>query len=256
LKGIAVRMGAGSSVTIPAVCEKNQFNLSASRYLDSRLCIRVLRCFLLLPLISFACAAQSITLGVIGGGRVTDDVSCCATPESKRYVLGAAVELGLPLNLAVEFDALYNRQGYQIPFSNVGNSGLQTERANDWQFPILLKYKLVVPIARPFFEIGFAPRTISGTITNTGVSVNDATGQQTPFSNSMGTNWSSSVGVVAGGGVQFGLGRLRVSPELRYTYWPNTSINVTFSNGPSFQSNQQQFDLLVSIGWRIIGDGK
>lgn len=121
---------------------------------------------------------------------------------------------------------------------------------------ILLKYKLAVPMAKLFFEIGFAPRTISGTITNTGVSINGTTGQQTPFSNSMGTNWTSSVGVVAGGGVQFGLGRLRVLPELRYTYWPNTSINMTFSNGPSFHSNQQQFDLLVKIGWRIIGGGK
>jgi hypothetical protein len=230
--------------------------LSESQFLDSRLYIRGLRCLLLLPLISFACAAQSLTLGVIGGGRITDDVSCCATPESKRYLVGPTIELGLPLNLAVEVDALYNRQGYQIPFSNVGNSGLQTERANDWQFPILLKYKVAVPTARPFFEVGFAPRTISGTITNAGVSVNATTGQQTPFSNSAPTSWSSSVGVVAGGGVQFGLGRLRVSTELRYTYWPNTSINVTFSNGPSFQSNQQQFDVLASIGWRVIGGGK
>jgi hypothetical protein len=102
----------------------------------------------------------------------------------------------------------------------VGGSGLQTERANDWQFPILLKYKLGVPSDKPFFEIGFALRCISGTITNTGVSVNVKAGHKTPFSTSMETNWSSSVGVVAGGGVQLGFGRLRVSPELRYTYCP------------------------------------
>jgi hypothetical protein len=256
LKGIAARMSAPSLVEIRGLLPKKRepINLPASCR-DSRLDL-ALRCVLPIPLFCCACAAQSITLGVTGGGRVTDDVSCCATPESRRYVLGPTVELGLPLNLSVEFDVLYNRQGYQIPFSNVGNSGLQTERENDWQFPILLKYNLAVPMARPFFEIGFAPRTISGTITNTGVSVNGTTGQQTPFTNTMATNWTSSVGVVAGGGVQLGFGRLRVSPELRYTYWPNTSINVTFSNGPSFQSNQQQFDVLVNIGWQMIGGRK
>jgi hypothetical protein len=237
------------------VRKQHHIKLSEAHSVYSSLHVRGLRYFLMISLTCCACAAQSITVGVIGGGRVTDDVTCCATSESRQYILGPAVEFGLPFSLAVEFDALYHREGYQIPFNNVGGSGLQTERANDWQFPIMLKYKLPVPSARPFFEIGFAPRTISGTITNTGVSVNDTTGQQTPFRNSMATSWSSSVGVVAGGGVQFGFGRLRVSPELRYTYWPNTSINVTFANGPSFQSNQKQFDVLVNIGWRLSGGG-
>ena len=96
-----------------------------------------------------------------------------------------------------------------------------------------------------------APRSISGTISESGVNVNLLTGQQTPFSGNSQTAWSNSVGVVTGAGVQLGVGRLRVSPEARYTHWTSTPINGTFSDGPSYYSTQEQVDILIGIGWRI-----
>jgi hypothetical protein len=57
--------------------------------------------------------------------------------------------------------------------------------------------------------------------------------------------------VGAGGGVQFGVGRLRVSPEVRYTHWTSTPINGFFSDGPSYSSTQEQVDVLIGIGWKI-----
>jgi hypothetical protein len=174
-----------------------------------------------------------------------------ATPESKRYVVGPAAELGLPLGLAVEVDALYHRNGYLIGFGNFAGSVIESERSNSWEFPLLLKYKLPVPMVKPFVEVGVAPRTISGTISDTGFSVDFTTGQRTPFSRSSKTDWSGSVGVVVGGGVQFQVGRLRLSPQVRYTHWTSTPINVSFGDGPTYYSTQEQADVLIGIGWRV-----
>jgi Outer membrane protein beta-barrel domain len=210
-----------------------------------------MRHLFLLSLTCCACVGQSLSVGVTGGVRPTDDVTSSATPESRRYVVGPMIELGLPLGFAVEVDALYHRNGYLIANGNFTGSVIESERANSWEFPILLKYKLPLPGVQPFVEVGLAPRTISGTISESGVNVNLLTGQQTPFSGSSKTNWSNSVGVVTGVGVQFGVGRLRVAPEARYMHWTSTPISGTFSDGPSYYSTQEQVDILIGIGWKI-----
>jgi hypothetical protein len=210
-----------------------------------------MRHFLILSLTCCACAGQSLFIGVTGGGRPTDDVTSSATPESRRYAAGPTIEVGLPFGFAVEFDALYHRNGYLIGYSNFAGSVIESERANSWEFPILLKYKLPVSKVKPFVEVGLAPRSISGTISESGVNVNILTGQVTPFSGSLKTDWSNSLGVVTGGGVQFGVGRLRVSPEVRYTHWTSTPINGSFGDGPSYSSTQEQVDVLIGIGWKV-----
>ena len=60
--------------------------------------------FLLLTFPSFS---QSIAIGVKGGIRATNDVEGSGTSESKRYLVGPAVEVILPFRIAVEVDALY-----------------------------------------------------------------------------------------------------------------------------------------------------
>lgn len=195
---------------------------------------------------------------------MTDDVTFAATPESRRYVLGPMVELGLPLGFAVEIDALYHRQGYLIPnlssLSGISEdqtlpiislSAAESERANSWEFPILLKYKLPIAKVKPFLEVGIAPRTISGTIVMSGETLNIETGQAMPYINTSKTDWSASVGIVAGGGIQFALGPLRLAPEVRYTHWTTTPINVSFGDGPSFASSQEQIDVLIGVFWKI-----
>jgi hypothetical protein len=67
-----------------------------------------------------------------------------ATSESKRYVVGPEVEVGLPLGLGVEVDALYRREGYSSLFSNFAGSNYSQERANSWEFPMLLTIQIRV----------------------------------------------------------------------------------------------------------------
>jgi outer membrane receptor protein involved in Fe transport len=183
-----------------------------------------------------------ISVGVVGGARITDDLTGeGATSVSKHYVVGPALDIGLPLGFGVEVDALYRREGFQSSFSNPYYSVSSEERANSWEFPLLLKYRLPVPLVKPFAEVGYAPRVIDGSITNNSGSAPSTTGE----------HWPDSQGLVVGGGVQLAIGRLRLSPGVRYTHWNNTPITGVYSNGPSFESTQNQADILVGIEWKI-----
>lgn len=210
-----------------------------------------MRSFSLLVLLAGSWSiAQSLTVGVAGGGRLTDDVINSTTPESKRYVVGPMIELGLPWNFGVEFDALYHPYRYQVSYGGGAAGITDTERANSWEFPILLRYTIPVRRIRPFAEAGIAPRTISGSINSSGYFLN-STGTISNFNGSGPTNWPASVGVVVGGGVRFNVGRLSFSPEVRYTHWTTTPVIDGGNNGPTAYSNQEQFDILVGVGWMI-----
>jgi len=193
-----------------------------------------------------ACYGQPVTLGVVGGGRLTDDLAGNATSESKRYAVGPEVELALPFGLAVEVDGIYRREGFSSTVAIPDIATTENDRANSWEFPILLKYKTSFPLVKPFVEAGYAPRFLSGTLETVHCG-NIAPGCEPPVQT--GTNWKTSHGLVVGGGVQVGLGRLRLSPEVRYTRWSNAAIDVTQLF--SFHSTQNQLDALVGIGWKI-----
>ena len=54
-------------------------------------------------LTSCVCLGRTISVGAIGGARVTDDLTGAgATSVSKRYVVGPALDIGLPLGLGVD----------------------------------------------------------------------------------------------------------------------------------------------------------
>ena len=198
------------------------------------------------------CAAQSFTLGVKGGITATDDITGNATSESKRYIAGPMVELGLPFGFGIEFDALYSREGYRTSFSNFAGTFNSRERSNSWELPLLLKYRLALPLAKPFVEAGYATREYSsGQFDSSGFLVDLSTGLRS-FQQSSGTsNFDASHGFIAGGGVQAGVGRLRLSPELRYTRWTSTPINAPLSQGAAYQSTQNQVEVLVGLGWKL-----
>lgn len=201
------------------------------------------------------CFGQSISVGVKGGVRATGDIgsnNLSAISESKRYIVGPMLEVGLPFGIGVEADALYRRNGYRTDRANFAGGFSGRERANSWEFPLLLKYKLPIPLVKPYVAGGVAARTMSGFIDSTGYAIDFLTGKRT-FSSSghADAKLSNSVGFVAGGGVQFGLGKLRISPEVRYTYWNNTPVNEQGSQGYGFQSSQNQVDVLVGVTWKV-----
>jgi hypothetical protein len=202
-----------------------------------------------------ACFGQSFSIGVIGGVRGTDDLTGPgATSASKRYVVGPALDIGLPLGFGLEADALYRREGYQSFFSTAPYTVLNAysifsdERANSWEFPVLIKYRLPFLALRPFLELGYAHRVIHGSINVNFVCCYPVPGStQTTAS----TQYPGSDGIVTGGGVQFGIGRLRLSPVVRYTRWTTSPISQPNPAFPTWQSAQNQVDVLLSIVWKI-----
>jgi hypothetical protein len=204
------------------------------------------------------CIAQSLSVGVIGGLRTTDDISgAIMSIESRPYVVGPAIEVGLPLRLAVEFDALYRREGYRTFSLGICSfiCEVDRERSNSWEFPLLLKYKLPVKAIGPYLEVGYAHRVMSGFIDASGLMLRnqqDVTSGVIPFQAHSSVNWDSSNGFVAGGGLQFDLGPFHIAPGVRYTKWGNGG---PFNDGVSrneFESNRDQFDVILGLSWTFL----
>lgn len=172
-----------------------------------------------------ACFGQSVSMGGIGGGMVSNDLGGqWLKSVSKRYVIGPQLDIGLPLGFGIEVDALYRHQGYQTTF----RLAYPEQYATSWEFPFLLKKSLPFPVVKPFAEAGWAPRALQ-------------------------SNWSSTVthGFVIGGGVEFGIGRLRLAPAVRYTRWNDTPILLVIPDGPSPQLTANQVDVLLGISWKL-----
>jgi hypothetical protein len=174
------------------------------------------------------CFAQSVSIGLIGGGMVSNDLgNPWLSSVSPRYAIGPQVDIGLPLGFGVEVDALYRHEGYNLP-QFPAYSELY---ATSWEFPLLLKKSLPFPVVKPFVEAGYAPRRLEGT--------------------SYYTSATTSQGLVIGGGVQVGIGRLRLEPAVRYTHWNNSPALLVIADGPSPQLSSNQVDLLLGISWKL-----
>ena len=106
-----------------------------------------------------ATLAQPFTFGVKGGLPVTGFLSVTqsrgpltAISTTNRYIVGPTLELRLPANLSVEFDALFRHFRYQTTISLIGSFERTTAASNAWEFPLLLKYKLPHKVVRPYID--------------------------------------------------------------------------------------------------------
>lgn len=161
------------------------------------------------------------------------------------------IEIGLPHGFAIEFDALYHRQGFFYTFAHDTQYSATRERDNSWEFPLLLKYKLRLPGLHPFVEAGVESRTMSGRYVEA-YEIALTPPALSPSGPSLPLSYSPSVGFVAGGGLQFNLGRLRLAPQVRYTRWAEAPVGgLYYSLYSTYSSNQNQFDVLVGIGWKV-----
>jgi len=190
--------------------------------------------------------AQPISFGVKAGVPLTDFIdtvsnnpSFSAFTNSKQFILGPMIELHLPWGFAIEGDVLYRHFDYHaLPsLPDIGSYGAST---NDWEFPILLKYRFAArgPV-RPYVGLGVAFDTLQG-VTNLGTLGNIAgTEPSTPTEEKN----SGTEGVVLEGGLDFHFLFLHIAPELRYTRWTSQHFNL-----PNvLSSNQNQAEFLVGL---------
>jgi hypothetical protein len=127
--------------------------------------------------------------------------------NTHRYTVGPTVEFHFPWRLSLEVDALYSRLGYDHAESN---GAYTTTRANSWQFPVLGKFEILPGPIRPFVDAGASFRNISGIERIRSLVTSD---------NAPEFNKRNDIGATAGFGIAFKFGRMRISPEFRYTHW-------------------------------------
>ncbi|HUE23366.1 MAG TPA: outer membrane beta-barrel protein [Bryobacteraceae bacterium] len=191
--------------------------------------------------------AQPFSAGIKAGIPLTDFLDATNnglfqySAPTQRYIIGGVAELRLPAGFGVEFDALYRHLEYSgsgglVTFSTVSASG------SNWEFPLLLKYRFHVPVARPYVDAGVAWDTITGlkeTINEVGLA---------PVSSSASElQKNTTMGFVVGAGVDIHAIFLHISPEIRYTRWGSAQINATLDTIGLLHSNLNQGEFLVGF---------
>ena len=151
--------------------------------------------------------------------------------DSRRYIVGPSAEVRLPRGFAVEVDALYQRVGTNFTYGSIlsgtnfvplypyAASGVSRATGNVWQFPLAGKYYLNRSSKfQPFVGLGPELRTTGWHTDNRSVIVS---GQSVaPITSLSSTDSrSNSLGAVALIGMRFQVGRLKFSPQFRFTRW-------------------------------------
>ena len=181
-----------------------------------------------------------LSIGVKGGVGITDAISdktflgvdtlTHVFSSSKDYVVGPMIELRLPWHLGIELDALYR----PLHLTNTtriavgqGTTITLNGTANSWEFPVLAKYRFLGGPVKPYIEAGPSFRAVRRF--------------------TLGNPTLSNAGFTAGGGIELGLLRLKVAPELRYTRWASDSNPGAVFATPVSNVNQAEF--LVGISF-------
>ena len=162
-----------------------------------------------------AASGQHLAVGVKGGVPLLDAFEQTTslpffqhyTFNTKRYTVGPAVDVSLPLKLRFEADALYTRLDYDSTVMGVDSFTRSATRANSWQFPMLLKKEIPVERVQPFGDIGYALRHVSGTSHIAITSAGQTELNQTFGPPALVHTWVN--GVVVGGGLAFKSGPLK-----------------------------------------------
>jgi hypothetical protein len=211
---------------------------------------------IILPLFLFLPAAfgQGFDAGVKVGVPVTNFFdtgssgsvhgSSVYSSATRRYTLGLSGEWWLTHAFGFEVDAMYHRLGYTGTAISVGTGGVTDSvlhvTGNAWDFPLLAKYRFG-HILRPYVAGGGTLRYI-GPVHGQGEQTNVTFPTNVTVINTdspVDLNKRVYPGLTAAGGLEFGVGRFKLLPELRYTRW---TANISGSNGVlRFAPNQLEF---------------
>ena len=173
--------------------------------------------------------AQPVSVGVKAGVPLTDFVDAAKGNQSayftntKRYTVGGTIELHLPARFSIEFDALYKRFGFDGQFVSAGSTTLTGTRGNSWEFPLLAKFELFPGPVRPFVDAGVSIRHITG-IKQVRQVISAGTFSSVEVNNPPEFNKATDLGLAFGAGISLKLGRVRISPELRFTRWGGENL--------------------------------
>jgi hypothetical protein len=176
-----------------------------------------------------AAAAQPIGGGLKVGAPLTDALTAVETndvgysADTHRYVIGPYLDIHLPASFSLEIDALYRSYSFTqtTPYVSASTS------VSSWDFPIVLKRKMLHGPVRPYIEGGLVFNHLS---------VNDVPELL----------HRSAGGITLGAGLEIHALVLRISPEIRYEGFLLDNFS---SPGDLLQSNRNQVLFMVGIGF-------
>jgi hypothetical protein len=190
--------------------------------------------------ISFSAMGQNLSVGIIGGGSLTDSFPLRTRPlgggplvgyssdtsysSSKDYIVGPAVEFWFLPHWSVEVDGMYRKLHYTTASMLINGSlaGVSPSPVITWEFPVLAKYHFELWKVKPLFELGPSFRT-AGNLNGTG---------------------PSHVGFTSGIGIGMDVRNLKIEPVLRYTRWTADGVSV-------FQAKSKPDQLELLVGFSV-----
>jgi len=167
----------------------------------------------------------------------------------RRYTVGLSGEWRMANAFGIEIGVLYKRIGYNLDgtyaYEAINSTTHYSVKGHSWDFPILIKYQ--PPKSKGLFASGgysvrhVGPIRARGTRSDilytptihtvvTGIDKGNIDGLPGTFS-----------GPTIGAGIELGKGRMRISPELRYTFW------IDNSTGNSGLHLNNQLDFLIGL---------
>lgn len=201
-----------------------------------------------LAIVLAACAAaQPIGFGLKLGAPLNDAAHLATdsgnlSETATRFTIGPMMDLRLPFGVGIEADLLYRRVSGVYNFGSTFSAGVH---ANQWDVPVLFKYRFPFPVVKPYLEAGPSFRWL------TNVDFASACGPIcTPPGPPRLSTHTNGAGLTFGGGVEVKLLIIRIAPELRYTRWGSQSFRVDQGETtmfPIINANQNQAEFLVGI---------
>ena len=180
--------------------------------------------FILLMVFSASLNAQHLSYGIKAGAPITDVVEGKGNvaASTTRLTIGPMLDIRLPLGLGIEVDALYKRFSASTVAGNPSVLGTSSGSAGSWDFPILGKYRMPGIVARPYVEAGVTFNKL---------------GDIAAF------KLENRKGFVMGVGLDVGLAKVHIAPEIRYTRYNQKTTLL------SLIPNANQAELLVGISF-------
>jgi hypothetical protein len=169
-------------------------------------------------------ALAQLHVGVKAGAPLADVTQTVGEPRwnnlPSHWVLGLMVDVDVPANLGIEFNALYRRVGYEGATLEPLPQVRWKVRDEVWDFPLIAKYRFPGALLRPYVGAGWSFRKL----------------------NDLMRLGSGSSGVVLSGGFRASVLIVKISPELRYTRWTGGE-----DVQPAFRARKNQIEFLLGV---------
>jgi hypothetical protein len=195
---------------------------------------------LVLAILGSGLASAQISYGIIGGAPFSDVSKSSvigavrSIPKSNNFTVGPAFQVGLPLHLRIEVDALFRPYDLDLEVATTSPASIRpislAVRGQQWRFPAMLQYRFGSSKIQPYLGAGISVGHLSGL----------GSAARTLISSGPGALvHETDASPVIGAGVDLKIPFIRVSGEFRYT-------RQSVSNFANF-SNLNQTEFLLGL---------